>query len=80
MITTTTKKKYYQSFQGTLREAARDYQRQTQDFDSGFLSLSPDLRGDFEKVWRERTLARVWSELSAPRGSGSTCTTRCTRE
>lgn len=55
------KKKYDQSFQGALREAAMDYQCQKQAFESGLFSpLSPEVTD------RERTMEQVWRELSAP--------------
>lgn len=60
------KSKCYQKLQEALREATRDYDRQQQAFDCGFFSsLSPEVRGDFEKVLRERTMEREWSEIQA---------------
>lgn len=56
------KKKYYQSLQEALREAPRDYQSPKPAFESGFFPpLSPELRDDFENVWRERTTERGWT-------------------
>lgn len=47
------KKKYYQSLQETLREATREFHSEKRDIEEGFFSsLPPDIKNDFEKVWR----------------------------